>query len=60
MKDKIALRVVQNALITLEDCRVPEANRLQNANSFKDTAAVLAHDAGRRRLGSGWMRTGSV
>jgi len=41
MKDKIALRVVQNALITLEDCRVPEVNRLQRANSFKDTAAVL-------------------
>lgn len=41
MKDKIALRVVQNALITLEDCRVPEADRLQKANSFRDTAAVL-------------------
>ena len=41
MKDKIALRVVQNASITLEDCRVPEANRLQQANSFRDTAAVL-------------------
>ena len=41
MKDKIALRVVQNAIITLEDCRVPEANRLQQANSFRDTAAVL-------------------
>src|SRR5207253_10847208 len=32
MKDKIALRVVQNALITLEDCHVPEVNRLQRAN----------------------------
>ena len=41
LKNKIALRVVQNALITLEDCRVPEANRLQKANSFRDTAAVL-------------------
>lgn len=38
---KIALRAVQNALITLDDCRVPEANRLQQANSFKDTAKVL-------------------
>src|SRR5579864_7338368 len=38
-KNKIALRVVQNALITLEDCRVPEANRLQQAHSFKEVAA---------------------
>ena len=41
MEDKMALRVVQNALITLKDCRVSEANRLQNARSFRDTAAVL-------------------
>ena len=34
IKDKIALRVVQNALITLEDCRVPEANRLQRRTLF--------------------------
>lgn len=39
--DKIALRIVQNAIITLKDCRVAEANRLQNANSFEDTAKVL-------------------
>ena len=39
--NKMALRVVQNGLITLADCRVPEADRLQNANSFKDTAKVL-------------------
>src|SRR6266536_5997515 len=38
LQNKIALRVVQNALITLEDCRVPEANRLQEAHSFKDVA----------------------
>jgi len=38
---KMALRVVQNGLITLKDCRVSEADRLQNANSFKDTASVL-------------------
>ncbi|MAW96100.1 MULTISPECIES: acyl-CoA dehydrogenase family protein [unclassified Leeuwenhoekiella] len=41
MEDKMALRTVQNALITLTDCRVPESDRLQNANSFKDTAKVL-------------------
>jgi glutaryl-CoA dehydrogenase len=39
--DKIALRVVQNALITLDDVRVSETNRLQQANSFRDTARVL-------------------
>ena len=41
MKNKIALRVVQNAEIMLENCRVPEVNRLQHANSFQATAAVL-------------------
>lgn len=41
LRNKIALRVVQNAHITLGNCRVPETNRLQKANSFKDVAAVL-------------------
>lgn len=41
MKDKIALRVVQNAMIDLVDCRVPAENKLANANSFADTARVL-------------------
>lgn len=41
ISDKIALRVVQNAHITLTDCRVPEANRLQRADSFAAAAAVL-------------------
>src|ERR1039458_2266178 len=40
-QDNIALRVVQNAHITLDGVRVPEANRLQRADSFRDTAAVL-------------------
>ena len=38
---KMALRVVQNGLITLQDCRVSEGNRLQNDTSFRDTARVL-------------------
>jgi glutaryl-CoA dehydrogenase len=54
MKNKIALRVVQNALITMEDCRVPEANRLQKANSFKATAAVLRMT----RAGVAWQAVG--
>jgi glutaryl-CoA dehydrogenase len=54
LKNKIALRVVQNALITLEECRVPETNRLQKANSFRDTAAVLRMT----RAGVAWMAVG--
>jgi glutaryl-CoA dehydrogenase len=38
---KMALRVAQNALITMTDCRVPEENRLQMDASFRDTARVL-------------------
>jgi len=38
---KMALRIVQNADITLEEVRVPESLRLQGANSFRDTASVL-------------------
>jgi glutaryl-CoA dehydrogenase len=56
MKDKIALRVVQNALITLQDCRVPEADRLQKANSFRDTAAVLRMT----RAGVAWEAVGCM
>lgn len=41
IQHKMALRVVQNALITLENCRIPEENRLQNDSSFRDTARVL-------------------
>jgi glutaryl-CoA dehydrogenase len=41
IEHKMALRVVQNALITLENCRVPEQDRLQLDTSFRDTARVL-------------------
>lgn len=41
IEGKMALRTVQNALITLTDCRVPESDRLQKCDSFKDTAKVL-------------------
>jgi glutaryl-CoA dehydrogenase len=53
-EDKMALRVVQNALITLDGVRVPEENRLQNANTFKDTAKVLKET----RAGVAWMAVG--
>src|SRR5712671_4618475 len=41
IENKIALKVVQNGLITMENCRVPEENRLQGDKSFRDTARVL-------------------
>jgi glutaryl-CoA dehydrogenase len=41
IEGKISLRTVQNADITLTDVIVPESLRLQNANSFTDTAKVL-------------------
>lgn len=54
IKGKMALRIVQNGLITLTDCVVPESDRLQNANSFKDTAKVLQMT----RAGVAWMAVG--
>jgi glutaryl-CoA dehydrogenase len=54
LEDKIALRIVQNAAITLTDVRVPEADRLQRANSFRDTAEVLRMT----RAGVAWMAVG--
>jgi glutaryl-CoA dehydrogenase len=41
IENKMALRVVQNAHITLQNCRVSEENRLQLDKSFRDTARVL-------------------
>lgn len=54
IKGKMALRIVQNGLVTLKDCLITEENRLQNANSFKDTAKVLRMT----RAGVAWMATG--
>jgi len=54
MMDKMALRIVQNGLITLTNCEVDEEDRLQNANSFKDTAKVLKMT----RAGVAWQAVG--
>ncbi|WP_367331984.1 acyl-CoA dehydrogenase family protein [Sphingobacterium multivorum] len=54
IKDKMALRIVQNGLITLANCIVPESDRLQHANSFKDTGKVLQMT----RAGVAWMAVG--
>src|SRR6058998_3343642 len=54
IEHKIALKVVQNGQITLKDVRVPEENRLQGGNSFRDTARVLRMT----RFMVGWASTG--
>ncbi|MFF0398798.1 acyl-CoA dehydrogenase family protein [Streptomyces sp. NPDC005248] len=56
IENKMALRIVQNADIVLDGCRVPEANRLQNANSFKDTAKILRQT----RSGVAWQAVGMM
>lgn len=54
IKGKMALRIVQNGLITMQDCLVPESDRLPYAQSFKDTAKVLQMT----RAGVAWMAVG--
>ncbi|HEY3867829.1 MAG TPA: acyl-CoA dehydrogenase family protein [Actinocrinis sp.] len=54
IEHKLALRTIENADIVLEDCRVPEADRLQDAEGFQDTAEVLRHTRG----GVAWEAVG--
>ncbi|OAD90651.1 acyl-CoA dehydrogenase [Aequorivita soesokkakensis] len=54
IENKMALRTVQNALITMTDCRIPESDRLQKCDSFKDTAKVLQMT----RAGVAWQAVG--
>ncbi|MEW2347583.1 acyl-CoA dehydrogenase family protein [Streptomyces sp. NPDC006684] len=51
---KIALRGVQNAHLALDGVRVPEADRLQHAESFADTNRVLRVT----RAAVAWTATG--
>src|SRR5262249_7469265 len=51
---KGSLRAIWQAQISLEDVRVPEANRLPGARSFKDTARGLAGT----RTGCAWAALG--
>ncbi len=56
IQGKIALKVVQNGQITMKDCRIPDANRLQGGTgTFRDAALVLRGT----RHGSGWEITGA-
>lgn len=54
IKNKMSLRTVQNANITLNNCEVREENRLQRADSFKDTSRVLRAT----RAGVAWQAVG--
>ncbi len=54
IQNKIALKVVQNGLITLKDVRVPEENHLKAGTSFRETARVLKMT----RYLVGWEATG--
>ena len=54
IQGKTAFRIVENAEIALTDVRVPEANRLQNINSFRDVAEILRATRG----GVAWQALG--
>ena len=54
LEGKIAKRMVENVLITLEEVEVHESNRLPGVRSFKDTAKQLAA----ARAGVGWEAVG--
>lgn len=54
IENKIALRTVQNAHITLKDVRVPEADRLAGVNSFEDTNKLLLGS----RISVAWQAVG--
>lgn len=51
---KTALRAVENGLITLTDCRVPEGDRLPGCTSFRNVADVLRVT----RAGVAWIAVG--
>ena len=54
IEGKIAFRIVENAEITLTGVRVPEANRLQGINCFRDVAEILRATRG----GVAWQALG--
>lgn len=54
IRGKIALRMVRNGDIRLENVRVPESARLQRVNSFVDVSAILA----KLRYVIGWNAAG--
>jgi glutaryl-CoA dehydrogenase len=51
---KVALRAVENGLITLENCRVPESDHLSNVKGWRTVADVLRAT----RAGVAWQAVG--
>ncbi|SEN39254.1 acyl-CoA dehydrogenase [Cryobacterium sp. TMT1-3] len=54
IENKIALRIVQNATITLDNVVVAERDRLPGATSFRDTNRLLTNS----RVWVGWQTVG--
>ncbi|WP_407555155.1 acyl-CoA dehydrogenase family protein [Streptomyces sp. Pv4-95] len=54
IENKTAFRIVENADLTLTDVRVPEADRLQRVDSFRDVAEILRAT----RSGVAWQALG--
>lgn len=54
IKGKTALRIVENGLITLTDCRIPESDRLQEVKGWRSVADVLRLT----RAGVAWQGVG--
>lgn len=54
IRGKIALRMVRNGDIALDDVQVPDSDRLQRINSFRDVSAILAQ----LRYVIGWNAAG--
>ncbi|MFJ3222164.1 acyl-CoA dehydrogenase family protein [Streptomyces sp. NPDC086783] len=54
IENKTSLRIVENADVSLTDVRVPESDRLQNVESFRDVAEILRAT----RSGVAWQALG--
>lgn len=54
MEGKIAKRAILNAQIALDNCEIPEAQRLPRCESFRDTAAILRNT----RVSVAWEAVG--
>jgi glutaryl-CoA dehydrogenase len=52
--NKMALRIVQNATVTLDGVRIADGDRLQNIGSFRDVSELLR----RMRSDVAWIATG--
>ncbi|KUG54997.1 acyl-CoA dehydrogenase family protein [Kocuria palustris] len=55
IEHKIAVKIVQNADITLEDVRIPASNHLPGTSAFRDTNVILEQS----RAGLAWQSVGA-